>query len=207
MFLYSLRWPKCIPILSEQAALLEYEKPADRVDPGVMARVLIVLLALWSGAVCAQDTLPAPRFHMRPEMGILVGYSKEIDPEHHAPIHFAEFGLVRGAGGGRHMDSWSYHASTLFGLSGSTPILAPRIGAQFAMMISFGVELAYFTDLETGSLVLVPSIGYIGYPLNIALKPNVYLLNTDFKPAGGGCLSVTYRLVRFRSDGQERRRF
>ena len=172
-----------------------------------MTRVLLVPFALWSVAAHAQDTLPNPRFDMRPELGIMVGYSKEIDPEHHAPIHFAELGVVRGAGGGRHMDSWSYHASTLFGLSGSTPILVPRIGAQAAMMVSFGVELAYFTDLETGSLVFVPSIGYIGYPLNIALKPNVYLINTDFKPAGGGCLSVTYRLVRFRGDGQDRRRF
>ncbi len=142
-----------------------------------------------------QDTLRSPRFDMRPELGLLVGYSKEIDPEHHAPIHFAALGLVKGAGGGRHMDSWSMYASTLFGFSGSTPILSPRIGAQVSMLISFGVELAYFTDLGEGSLVLVPSIGYIGYPLNIALKPNVYLLNTGFKPAGGGCLSVTYRLV------------
>ena len=102
----------------------------------------LVPFVLGSGAACAQDTLHATSFARRPETGILVGHSKEIGSKNHAPIHFAELGVVRGAAGGRHMDSWSYQASTLFGLSGSTPILAPRIGAQAAMLISFGVELA-----------------------------------------------------------------
>lgn len=165
-------------------------------------RAVCSLLAFGAAPVHAQDTLAYHRFDIRRELGVMIGYSKEIGSEDKAPIHFAELGMIKGVHGGRHMQTTSIHASTLFGMSGTRPILAPRIGAQVSMAISFGVELACFTDLHEGSLVLIPSIGYFGYPLNIALKPNVYLINTGFKPAGGGCLSVTYRLITLKRYGK-----
>ncbi|MBP6574765.1 MAG: hypothetical protein KA230_09965 [Flavobacteriales bacterium] len=169
-----------------------------------MKRLALLAITLCPSGLLAQDTLPHPRYHeVRPAFGIMVGYSKEIDPENHAPIHFAELGIIRGSGPGGHFESWSYHASSLFGISGSTPILAPRIGVQIGMLLSLGAELVYFTDLANGSLALVPSIGFGGYPLNIAIKPNVYLMNSDFKPSGGGCLSATYRLVSLQRKGRK----
>lgn len=125
----------------------------------------------------------------------MIGYSKEIGAADNSPIHFLDLGIARGAWGGRHMVSRSMYASSLFGLSGSAPVLAPRIGVQAAMLFSLGMELAWFTDLDQGSLVFVPRFGYLGYPLNISVAPHLYLTNTTFRPAGGGCLSITMRIA------------
>lgn len=146
-------------------------------------------------AFAQSDTVHFTMPRTRSEIGLLLGYSKEIDPDHHAPIHFLELGIAKGTYGGRHPVSGSMYASTLFGMLGDTPILSPRIGVNIAMLFSFGAEVAYWTDLNEGSLALIPSIGYIGYPLNIAIKPNLYLIHSDFKPAGTGTVSITYRIV------------
>lgn len=159
-----------------------------------MRAILLLGLAL-SPNLRAQDTLRAPAFHEKRELGIMIGYSKEIGAADKRPIHFLDLGIARGAWGGRHMDSRSIYVSSLFGLSGNTPILAPRVGVQAAMLFSLGAELAWFTDLHQGSLVLLPRFGYLGYPLNISLAPHVYLTNTTFRPAGGGCLSITMRIA------------
>ncbi|HEY0976888.1 MAG TPA: hypothetical protein VGE21_05415 [Flavobacteriales bacterium] len=152
-----------------------------------------VLLQLRSDAQV--DTLRSPFPRTRSEIGLLLGYNKEIGAAHNAPIHFVELGIAKASYGGRHPVSGSMYASTLFGLLGDTPILSPRIGVNIAMLLSFGTEVAYYTDLNEGSLAVVPSIGFGGYPLNIAIKPNLYVLHSSFKPAGGGTLSITYRIV------------
>lgn len=157
----------------------------------------VAFLCIISGGNCfaQSDTVHFTMPRTRSETGLLLGYSKEIDADNRAPIHFLELGVVKGTYGGRSMVSGSMYASTLFGMLGDTPIISPRIGANFALLLSFGVEVAYYTDLNEGSLALIPSIGYIGYPLNIAIKPNLYLVHSDFKPAGTGTVSITYRIV------------
>ena len=144
-----------------------------------------------------QDTLRVPPHQVRKEFGLLGGYNKEIVAEDGGPIHMAELGVVRGTFGGRHPFATATHASVQFGLHGDRPVVAPRVGAWAALLFSVGAELAYYTDFDEGSLVLSPGFGLFAYPLNIALKPNIYLSGGDFRPAGGGTLSVTYRVVSF----------
>lgn len=143
----------------------------------------------------AQDTAFVAPHQVRKELGLLGGYNKEIGAQDGGPIHLAELGVVRGTYGGRHPFATAAHASVQFGLHGDKPVLVPRVGAWAAMILGIGVELAYYTDFDEGSLVLSPGIGLFAYPLNVALKPNIYLVGGDFRPAGGGTVSLTYRLV------------
>lgn len=145
-----------------------------------------------------QDTLRIEPHQVRKEFGLLGGYNKEIGAEDGGPIHMAELGVVRGAYGGRHPFATAAQATVQFGMHGNTPVVAPRVGAWAALLFGVGAELAYYTDFNQGALVLSPGFGLFAYPLNVAIKPNIHLLGGDFRPAGGGTLSVTYRLVTFR---------
>lgn len=147
-----------------------------------------------------QDTLRVTPHQVRKEFGLLGGYNKEIGAEDGGPIHMAELGVVRGTFGGRHPFATALQATLQFGMLGNTPVVAPRVGAWAALLFSVGAELAYYTDFDEGALVLSPGFGLFAYPLNIALKPNIYLSGGDFRPAGGGTLSITYRLVSFTQD-------
>ncbi len=163
-----------------------------------MVRALLLLSLLVTGATRAQDTIAPNHRTLLIETGLLVGGRMEIAREVGAPMSLVELGVAKAAYGGMHMMSMSTWASTEFGMRGDTPILAPKIGAQVSMLFSFGVELVYYTDLDQGTLHLVPSIGFAGYPLRIALEPHVRLVNTDFRPVEGGCVSIVYRLATLR---------
>jgi hypothetical protein len=160
-----------------------------------MMSFLPFLLFVASLNTYGQDTAFVDPRQVRKELGLLGGYSKEIGAEDGGAIHMAELGLVRGTYGGGHLFATAAQASLQFGIHGDKPVLVPRVGAWVAMLIGFGVEVAYYTDFQTGALVLSPGIGYGVYPLNLSIEPNIYLFGKDFRPAGGGTLSLTYRLV------------
>lgn len=143
------------------------------------------------------------RFISRDEWGLLATYRKEIGREDRAPMHMIDLGVAKGTYGPS-MFTASTWASVSVGQRGDRTIVAPRIGAQVGLLLSFGAELVYVTDLDQGSLQLVPSMGFVGYPLRIAIEPHVRLFNTEFDAVEGGCLSITYRFVTL--DRRERKR-
>lgn len=153
---------------------------------------LFLIVALPSSG---QDTLRIEPHQVKKELGLLIGYSKEIGAQDGGPIHLAELGLARGSFGGRHLFASAVQATVQLGVHGNTPVVAPRMGAWVGMLLAFGAEVAYYTDFDQGALVVSPGIGYIGYPVNISLEPNIYVTGGDFRPAGGGTLSLTFRVL------------
>jgi hypothetical protein len=124
-------------------------------------------------------------------MGLLAGCRKEIGRSDRAPMHMVEVGVVRGSSEGHH----GITASAWVGTRGAQPVFAPRIGGQVGMLLSLGAELVYLTDLEKGTLQFVPSIGFIGFPVRMALEPHVRLANKEFRPVESGTLSITFRFA------------
>ncbi|MBK6830188.1 MAG: hypothetical protein IPG92_05295 [Flavobacteriales bacterium] len=169
----------------------------------VGARILSFVLAIVGGSCIAQETAEHTGMISRDEWGLVATYRKEIGRDDRAPMHMIDLGIARGTYG-RSMVTTSAWASVSVGQRGDRTIVAPRIGAQVGLLLSFGAELVYVTDLDQGSLQLVPSIGYVGYPLRIAIEPHVRLVNTEFEAVEGGCLSITYRFVTL--DRRERKR-
>lgn len=162
-----------------------------------VARILPLALAIVGGSCLAQETQVRTSRASRDEWGLLATYRKEIGREDRAPMHMIDLGLVRGVYGGS-LFTTSAWACLSFGQRGDRTIVVPRVGAQVGLLLSFGAELAYVTDLDQGSLQLVPSIGYVGYPFRIAIEPHVRLTNTEFEAVEAGCLSITYRFVTLR---------
>lgn len=164
----------------------------------LIVRSWLPLMLVASLVARGQDTAFVAPHQVKKELGLLAGYNKEIGAKDGGPIHMAELGIVRGRHGGRHPIATATHASVQFGLHGDRPVLAPRVGAWAALLFSVGAELAYYTDFNEGALVLSPGFGLFAYPLNVAIKPNIHLIGGDFRPAGGGTFSITYRLVSFK---------
>jgi len=157
-----------------------------------------LLFAVCSSAGWGQDTLDYRSRTPSVELGLSAGYHKEIGRPDEAPLHMAEIGLVKGTRDTRHPNSMSAWGSVAFGMR-HRPILMPRVGAQIGIMaVSVGLEIAYLTDFEQGSLVFVPSIGFGGYPLRLAVEPHARLVNTEFRPIDGGSFSITYRIITLR---------
>lgn len=169
----------------------------------VGARILSFVLAIVGGSCIAQETAEHTGMISRDEWGLVATYRKEIGREDRAPMHMIDLGIARGTYG-RSMFTTSAWASVSVGQRGDWTIVAPRIGAQVGLLLSFGAELVYVTDLDQGSLQLIPSIGFVGYPFRIAIEPHVRLVNTEFEAVEGGCLSISYRFAML--DRRERMR-
>lgn len=159
-----------------------------------VTHTLAFALAILSGSCLAQEAQVRTSRVSRDEWGLLATYRKEIGREDRAPMHMIDLGIARGTYGGS-LFTTSAWASMSLGQRGDRTIVAPRIGAQLGLLLSLGAELVYVTDLDQGSLQLVPSIGYVGYPFRIAIEPHVRLINAEFEAVKGGCLSITYRFV------------
>lgn len=145
----------------------------------------------------AQDSLSF--FGVFKEFRPQVGYVYNIDDSDKPTYHFVDIGVMKV----RHIKSIHPTSSAVYFSNefklGSKFVWGPKVGALSSfMLIVVGAELVYYTDFDTGSLRLVPFIGFGSHLFRLTVNPNITLTQGEF-PLNSGSLCITISPFKFDS--------
>lgn len=110
---------------------------------------------------------------------------------------FGEIGLAKKIEGNDRHGSMSVVTYTVEFKPGPRTIIAPKIGAWVWSMspLTMGVNLAYYTDFNKGTLMLRPEGGIGWYFGKLVYGYNAPLTNKDFPGVNRHQVSVSFLLV------------
>ena len=133
------------------------------------------------------------------ESSISIGYNYSFAEPNEENFHLIEARYQKQTFGGRHASLFTLSAGSDLGINTSDLLIGPRIGALFGYGVLFiGIDLAYYTDFEQGTLRLIPSIGMGYQQFRISINPHVRITNSNFEPIDRGHANLTIKLFRFK---------
>lgn len=152
----------------------------------------------------AQDALSSP-----PGWGVFkefrpqVGYVYNIEDSDKRTYHFVEIGVMKVKyNKTNHPTSSAIYFSNELGI-GSNFMWGPKIGVlASAMLFVIGAEIVYYTDFETGSLRLMPYLGYGNHLFRLAFSPSITLTKGEL-PLNPFNISMTVSPFKFNGKRME----
>ena len=149
----------------------------------------------------AQDELPIG-FKLQKESSLSLGYTLNFEDADSKKFHLMEVRFQKQKYGGRHPVFTTLSSGLDIGLNTSDLLVGPRVGGIAGFGGFFlGTDLAYYTDLDKGTLRLIPAFGIGFYQIRLSINPHIRLTNRDFEPINRFQANLTVRLWRFKKEG------
>lgn len=160
----------------------------------------LFVVTCFFGSLHAQRTLESSRPYK--ETALTIGYNfnpASQNVEDSKGLHFLELGLWRThVLDAHHPVSAAAYVANDFGLNTDDFVIGPKIGGfvSFWMFLALGAEVCYYTDFDSGSLRVIPSLGLFSPKLKLTFNPHIIINNKDFQHFGNGHINLTIRVFK-----------
>lgn len=148
----------------------------------------------------AQDELPIG-FKLQRESSLSLGYTFNFEDADSKKFHLMEVRFQKQKYGGRHPVFTTLSSGFDIGLNTSDLLFGSRVGGIVGFGGFFlGTDLAYYTDLDKGTLRLIPAFGIGFYQIRLSFNPHIRLTNRDFEPINRFHANLTVRIWRLKKE-------